>query len=117
MCLAACLLAAPLTAQALPPPEPDWSFDLAPYVWLPSASGTVTAAGRNADLDDFGAGSHPTWNAASFLGYDFELCGAASTFFVGYRGLYQDYSTGSGLKKFALDATLYSPALGLGFSF
>ena len=33
--------------------------------------------------------------------------------FGGYRALYQDYSTGSGNNKFAFDATMQGPILGL----
>lgn len=69
------------------------------------------------DFGGFGAGSDFTWNLAGFLGYDFTLLGAASTVFFGGRALYQDYTTGSGIKRFTWDATLYGPVLGLGFSF
>jgi hypothetical protein len=79
--------------------------------------GSRASAGLRGAVGGFGAGSDLTWNAAGFLGCDFELFGRASTFFVGYRDLYRDYSTASGLKKFALDTTLYGPVLGLGFSF
>lgn len=69
------------------------------------------------DFGGFGAGSDFTWNLAGFLGYDFRLFGTPSTVFVGARALYQDYTTGSGTKRFTWDATGYGPIVGMGFSF
>lgn len=62
------------------------------------------------DVGGFGIGSDLTWNVVGLI--DFKPWKHVSLF-GGYRALYQDYSTGSGNKKFAFDATMQGPILGL----
>ena len=62
------------------------------------------------DIGGFGIGSDLTWNLVGLV--DFKPWKHVSLF-GGYRVLYQDYSTGSGTSKFAYDATMHGPALGL----
>ena len=62
------------------------------------------------DIGGFGIGSDFTWNLVGMV--DFKPWEHVSLF-GGYRALYQDYSTGSGDKKFAFDATMQGPILGL----
>ena len=62
------------------------------------------------DIGGFGIGSDLTWNLVGLV--DFKPWKHVSLF-GGYRALYQDYSTGSGDKKFAFDATMQGPILGL----
>ena len=38
-------------AAAEPPPESDWSFEVAPYIWLPAMTGESTIRGNTADVD------------------------------------------------------------------
>ena len=62
------------------------------------------------DIGGFDIGSDLTWNLVGLINFKpwkhVALVG-------GYRALYQDYSTGSGNKKFAFDATMQGPILGL----
>ena len=62
------------------------------------------------DIGGFGVGSDLTWNLVGKV--DFKPWKHVSLF-GGYRALYQDYSTGSGSNKFAFDATMHGPLLGL----
>lgn len=62
------------------------------------------------DLGGFGIGSDLTWNLVGMV--DFKPWKNV-LLFGGYRALYQDYSTGSGNKKFSFDATMHGPILGL----
>jgi len=62
------------------------------------------------DIGGFGIGSDLTWNLVGLVGFKpwkhVAILG-------GYRALYQDYSTGSGSSKFAFDATMQGPILGV----
>ncbi len=78
------------------------------------------------DVGGFGVASDLTWQALGLVGYRFGLFSDDdANVLVGYRALYDDYSTGStsdkltGEKrdKFALDATLHGPILGLAVKF
>ena len=62
------------------------------------------------DIGGFGIGSDITYNLVGLI--DFKPWKHVGLF-GGYRVLYQDYSTGSGKNKFAFDATMHGPALGL----
>jgi hypothetical protein len=62
------------------------------------------------DIGGFGIGSDLTYNLVGLV--DFKPWQHVSLF-GGYRLLYQDYSTGSGSSKFAFDATMQGPVLGL----
>ena len=62
------------------------------------------------DVGGFGIGSDLTWNAIGLVTFKpWKHVG----FGGGYRILYQDYSTGSGRRKFEYDATMHGPILGL----
>jgi len=62
------------------------------------------------DIGGFGVGSDFTWNAVGMIYYQpWKHVG----FLGGYRALYQDYEDGSGSEKFAFDATMHGPLLGL----
>ncbi len=62
------------------------------------------------DFGGFGIGCDSTWNAIGLVTFK---PWKHVAFGGGYRALYQDYSRGSGRNKFALDATMYGPILGL----
>jgi hypothetical protein len=65
------------------------------------------------DIGGFGIGSDITWN---LFGLIFYKPWKHASIFGGYRVLYQDYSSGSGNNKFAFDATMHGPILGLNFT-
>lgn len=69
------------------------------------------------DTGGFGLGfsSDISWNIAGYIGY--ELPWYHITPIVGYRALYDKYSSGSGNNRFLWDAWIYGPQLGLGISF
>lgn len=69
------------------------------------------------DVGGFGVGSDFTWQVVALVGYDFEMFGADSTFFFGYRALGQDYEDDSGLNRFEWDVITHGPMLGLSLSF
>jgi len=62
------------------------------------------------DIGGFGIGSDKTYNLIGLI--DFKPWKHVSLF-GGYRVMYQDYSEGSGRKRFSFDATMSGPALGL----
>lgn len=66
------------------------------------------------DIGGFGVGSEFTWNAFGGAAYRFHR---GMQVVVGYRGLYQDYETGSGADSFVWDMTLHGPLVGVSFSF
>ena len=62
---------------------------------------------------DVGGGSSDfVWNASLLGDYRFKKWGSV---FAGYRVLDYDYSSGSGASRFAFDARLQGPLLGLAF--
>jgi hypothetical protein len=67
------------------------------------------------DFGGFGAGSDFTWNAFGAFGYDFHICGVASTVLLGARALYQDFEDDGGV--FRWDVTQYGPLIGLALRF
>ncbi|MEM7224547.1 MAG: hypothetical protein AAF495_16330 [Pseudomonadota bacterium] len=70
------------------------------------------------DVGGFGVASDLTWQAMLGVGYSFGLFGERdATAIFGYRALYDDYQTGSGADKFAVDATFHGPLLGLSVAF
>ena len=65
------------------------------------------------DVGGFGAGSDFAWSAGGVIDWrPWKHVG----FLVGYRALYMDYEDGSGSEKFAFDATMHGPLLGVNFS-
>ena len=65
------------------------------------------------DIGGFGAGSSFSWNLQGLIGYNFTMFGAPATAFIGYKGLYQNYQTGSGRNEFKWDEVFYGPAFGI----
>ncbi len=66
------------------------------------------------DIGGFGIGSHFVWNVQGLLGYQLT---PGIYVAAGYRALDINYSDGHGNQKFALDARLDGPVLGMGFEF
>jgi len=99
------------------PPGPLSGFDqrkdwVDPYVGLRWRwpIGQKWALRLRTDFGGFGIGSDISWNAVGLIDFKpWEHVG----FFGGYRMLYQDYSDGRGSNRFAFDATMHGPALGL----
>lgn len=71
----------------------------------------------NGDIGGFGVSSDFTWSATGVLGYDFTLFEQPASVYLGYRGLGQDYSSGSGDTKFTWDVIQHGPLLGLSLRF
>jgi len=96
-----------------PLPDVDGSKDwVDPFIGLRWQWKFAEKWGTNlrGDIGGFGIGSDLTWNLVGIV--DFKPWEHTSLF-GGYRVLYQDYSSGSGDNKFAYDATMYGPILGL----
>ena len=70
--------------------------------------------GMHLDIGGFGVGADFTYNAWAMLDYSW---GEKRHAFFGYRGLYQDYKTGSGANRFKWDATSHGPVVGMIFHF
>lgn len=68
---------------------------------------------------DIGTGaSDLTTQGVAFAGYRFDMFAERdANVIVGYRALYDDYSTGSGNDTFAYNATIHGPLLGLAVTF
>lgn len=62
-----------------------------------------------------GFSSDFSWNIVSVIAY--ELPWYRITPIIGYRALYDDYSDGSGNDRFAYNAWLHGPVLGVAFRF
>jgi hypothetical protein len=107
------ILAVPVNAKG----DRDW---LDPIIglrtfWALSPKWNLVLAG---DIGGFGVGSDFQWAATALLGYSFHFFGDhESQFYFGYRIIDQDYEDGSGINKFAWDATLKGPVLGLAMHF
>lgn len=69
------------------------------------------------DIGGFGLGfsSDISWNIAGYFGY--ELPWYHITPIIGYRALYDKYSSGSGDNRFLWDAWMSGPQLGVAFQF
>ncbi len=70
-----------------------------------------------ADVGGFGVGTDFTGHTVVLIGYKVHPFGLDGTFLAGYRALYQDYSDGSGLRKFTWDMWLHGPVVGLAIDF
>ncbi len=66
------------------------------------------------DVGGFDVGSRISWNGQVALGY---YISRVVSVWLGYRALYVDYQSGSGLNKFAYDMTMHGPQIGVGFRF
>jgi len=65
------------------------------------------------DFGGFGIGSDFTWNGIALIGKEFKLGNWNLIGRVGYRGLYQDYSKGSGANAEGLDLWTHGPLLAI----
>jgi hypothetical protein len=66
------------------------------------------------DVGGFGAGSDLAWQAFPYLGWQFSQWGSLE---AGYRWLYMDYESGSGLSRFKYDVLNQGPQFGIKFRF
>ena len=66
------------------------------------------------DIGGFGAGSELTWQAFPFFNWQFTQLASLQ---AGYRFLYTDYHTGSGLNYFKYDVLTCGPQIGFTFHF
>jgi hypothetical protein len=66
------------------------------------------------DIGGFGVGSDLTWQAFPYFVWHFAKSASLQ---VGYRLLYNDYETGSGLNKFKYDILTSGPQIGFAFHF
>jgi hypothetical protein len=69
------------------------------------------------DVGGFGVGSDLAWSVLGTLGYRWEALGLEWTVLAGYKALGQDYTSGSGPRRFRWDTTLHGPILGLTLGF
>lgn len=69
------------------------------------------------DVGGFGVGSDFAWSALGLLGYRWHAAGVEWTLLAGYKALFQDYSTGSGVQRFKWDTTMHGPIMGLSMQF
>jgi hypothetical protein len=69
------------------------------------------------DIGGFGLESDFTWSLGAMIGYDFTMFDLSCTVLGGYRALGVDYEDGGGASRFAWDATLHGPLLGLTIRF
>ncbi len=65
------------------------------------------------DFGGFGVGTDFTWNAQAYVGYETSLFGRPTTFWLGYRALYQNYHH----NNFEWDVTMHGPVLGVATRF
>ena len=89
--------------------QEDWvdPFFGARWIWRFSDKWGLRLRG---DIGGFGLGSDQALKAIGLITFK---PWRHVDFGGGYRALYQDYSTGSGRRKFSYDATMYGPILGL----
>jgi hypothetical protein len=66
------------------------------------------------DVGGFGVGSDLTWQAFPYVNWQFTKWGS---FQLGYRWIFANYETGSGINRFKYDILTQGPQLGLTFSF
>lgn len=69
------------------------------------------------DVGGFGINSDFTWKVTALLGYDFRFFGHRATLSLGYRAIGQDFSRGSGDRRFTWDVVQHGPLIGLSLSF
>jgi hypothetical protein len=69
------------------------------------------------DIGGFGVGSDLAWSVLGLLGYRWQAVGLEWTLLAGYKALGQDYTTGSGARRFRWDTTMHGPVLGLSVRF
>lgn len=70
------------------------------------------------DLGGINTNSQYSYDLNGFIGYQPSACALKNTsFYLGYRYLYQHYDTGSGRKLYEWNMRLFGPVLGVNFSF
>jgi hypothetical protein len=69
------------------------------------------------DVGGFGVGSDFAWSVTGLLGYTWQAADVGWTVFAGYKALAQDYSSGSGDRRFRWDTTMHGPVAGLSIRF
>jgi hypothetical protein len=94
-------------------PSVDWVDPLVGvrlrHQFVPGLNLTVSG-----DVGGFDVGSRLSWQALAALNYDFyKSKSVVWSGMAGYRGLYVDYSKGSGPTLFEYDMTLHGPILGV----
>lgn len=70
-----------------------------------------------ADVGGINLATQKSYDLNAFLGYKPQTVLTNSTWYAGYRVLYQDYVTGSGVSKYVWDMRLFGPVLGVSFGF
>lgn len=70
-----------------------------------------------ADVGGTNFSDHNSYNLNGFIGYRPQSVLKNTTFYVGYRMLYQNYLTGSGANCFQWDMRLFGPVVGVSFQF
>ena len=68
-------------------------------------------------MGGFGVGSDFAWWALGLIGYQWRGAGLEWAVLGGYKALGQDYTNGSGARRFQWDTTMHGPALGLSIRF
>lgn len=69
------------------------------------------------DVGGFGVGSDFAWSVTGLFGYRWQAAGLEWAVLAGYKALAQDYTTGSGARRFRWDTTMHGPILGLSVRF
>lgn len=69
------------------------------------------------DIGGFGVGSDFSWHNVALLGYRVSVFNHDAMVMGGYRALYQDFETGSGLRHFEWDTTLHGLLLAFDIAF
>jgi hypothetical protein len=69
------------------------------------------------DVGGFGVGSDLAWSVTGLLGYKWQGAGLEWSVLAGYKALAQDYSTGSGTRRFQWDVTMHGPVLAFSIRF
>jgi hypothetical protein len=69
------------------------------------------------DVGGFGVGSDFAWSIMGLFGYRWQAAGFEWAVLAGYKALAQDYTTGSGTRRFRWDTTMHGPILGFSIRF
>jgi hypothetical protein len=89
-----------------------WDPVIGAQLSLPLGKGfSLNARG---DVGGFGVGSDLTWQAYPFLNWQFTKWGSVQ---LGYRWIFANYETGSGINRFKYDILTQGPQIGLTFHF
>ena len=69
------------------------------------------------DVGGFGVGSDFAWSILGLFAYTWRTESVEWSILAGYRALGQDYTTGSGTRRFRWDVTMHGPILGFSARF